>query len=445
MADVNTTKNEALLVLNDLEYKFPSHLSIQVRRHRTQSFFQRNTYPPRDTMVIDSQTGSAFVSGCDSYLSFNFKPVGAGGNWGSGSVLNLFKTIRVKTRGGQEINRIENFNVLMAKHPKWTNDNDWMHSEGGSLGFADYVNVVGTVFDAKNVNMLHSFYASNSYAVAIPLKYIAPVFAQDKLLPPQLMEGLRIEIELESSENACVGASITSYDISQPRILFDCTTIGDSFARRVGEMAATQGLNIMYTNFYSNQVSGSSAGQQNFNYDVKKAASLAMRLWTVSRDVASLQAAAKDSLGSLPFDYSSMSCHIGSDYFSNTPIRIDGYVATTVEGGLDNTNTRLLPEVYYHILTAVRENRMIKSYPSVSIENTSTNANGRLDAIMCFSFNKSTVDNYAGYAINNSRALVVDLEVSTAVNTAGITRRVDNWLEHLRNVRIFSNQAVISD
>jgi len=444
MADVNTTKNEALLVLNDLEYKFPSHLSIQVRRHRTQSFFQRSVYPPRDTMVIDSQTGSSFVSGCDSYLTFNFKPVGGDGNWGSGSVLNLFSTIRVKTRGGQEINRIENFNVLMAKHPKWTNDNDWMHAEGRALGFADFVNG-STLANGVNVNKLHTFYANNTYAVAIPLKYIAPIFAQDKLLPPQLMEGLRLEIELESSANACVGGAITAYDISQPRILFDCTTIGDSFARRVGEMAATQGLNIMYSNFYSNQVSGSSAGQQNFNYDVKKAASLAMRLWTISRDVAQVQSAAADSLGSLPFDYSSLSCHIGSDYFPNVPIRVDGYVVATNEGGTNNTNLRLLPEIYYHILTAVRENRMIKCYPSVPIENTATNLGSRQDAVMCFSFNKSTVDNYAGYAINNSRALVVDLEIDTTVNTAGVVRRLDNWLEHLRNIRIFSNQAVISD
>ena len=445
MADTNTTKNEALLVLNDLEYKFPSHLSIQVRRHRTQSFFQRSVYPPRDTMVIDSQTGSSFVSGCDSYLSFNFKPVGGDGSWGSGSVLNLFSTIRVKTRGGQEINRIENFNVLMAKHPKWTNDHDWLHSEGRALGFADFYNTTNTLAAAPNTNFLHNFYASNTYAVAIPLKYIAPIFAQDKLLPPQLMEGLRIEIELESSANACVGGTITSYDISQPRILFDCTTIGDSFSRRIGEMASTQGLNIMYSNFYSNQVSGSSAGQQNFNYDVKKAASLALRLWTVSRDVSKVQAAASDSLGSLPFDYSSLSCHIGSDYFPNVPIRVDGYVVSTNEGGANGANIRLLPEVYYHLLTAVRENKLIKSYPSVSIENTSTDINSRLDAIMCFSFNKSTVDNYAGYAINNSRALVVDYEVDTTVNTAGVSRRIDNWLEHLRNIRIFSNQAVISD
>jgi len=427
MAEVNQDMQEGLMRVNQLAYEFPAQLSVSTRRHRVTNYFQRNTYNPNETMVLDSQTGSAFVCGPDSYLSFLFTPT-VDGSFGSGSVLNLFETVRVKTRGGQELNRIENFNVLAAKHAKWTKSNDWAASEAQALGF-----VGGDI---------HTLIAGVTYRYTIPLKYLAPIFAQSKLLPPQLCEGLRIELQLESSDTARQGATGT-YTITQPQILFDATTIADAFARRIGELAATQGLNIMFSNFYSNQVSGS-AGQTSFNYDIKKAASKCMRLWTVSRNNAKVNTAADDSLGALPMDYTSVSTHIGSDYIPNVPIRVSGYVVTSSGGGANNQNTGLVSELYYHTLSAVSDNER-PCYPSVGLAGLSHDSNNIRDSVLVFSYNKSTLDNLSGYSVNNSRALIVDLECDTIVNGAGTVRRIDNWMEHLRNVRIFANQSVISD
>ena len=427
MAEVNQDMQEGLMRVNQLSYEFPAQLSVSTRRHRVTNYFQRNTYNPNETMVLDSQTGSAFVCGPDSYLSFLFTPTLAG-SFGSGSVLNLFETVRVKTRGGQELNRIENFNVLAAKHAKWTKSSDWAASEAQALGF------VGSD--------THGLVAGVAYRYTIPLKYLAPIFAQSKLLPPQLCEGLRIELQLESSDTVRVGAT-GSYTITQPQILFDATTIADAFSRRIGELAATQGLNIMFSNFYSNQVSGS-AGQTSFNYDIKKAASKCMRLWTVSRDNAKVNTAGSDSLGALPMDYTSVSTHIGSDYIPNVPIRVSGYVLTSASGGVDNKNTGLVSELYYHTLSAVSDNER-PCYPSVGLKALSYNADNVRDSVLVFSYNKSTLDNLSGYSVNNSRALIVDLECDTVVSGGTITRRIDNWMEHLRNVRIFANQSVISD
>ena len=427
MAEVNQDMQEGLMRVNQLSYEFPAQLSVSTRRHRVTNYFQRNTYNPGETMVLDSQTGSAFISGQDSYLSFLLTPSLAA-TFGSGSALNLFNTVRVKTRGGQELNRIENFNVLAAKHAKWTKSSDWAASEGQALGF-----VGGDI---------HSLVTNVPYRFTIPLKYLAPIFAQSKLLPPQLCEGLRIELELERSDTALKGVS-GSFTITQPQILFDATTIADAFARRIGELAATQGLNIMFSNFYSNQVSGS-AGQTSFNYDIKKAASKCMRLWTVSRNNANVNSAAADSLGSLPMDYTSVSTHIGADYIPNVPIRVSGYVATSATGGANNKNTGVISELYYHTLSAVSDNER-PCYPSVGLKGLTYNADDIRDSVLVFSYNKSTLDNLSGYSVNNSRALIVDLECDTVVNGGGTVRRLDNWMEHLRNVRIFANQSVISD
>ena len=433
MAEVNRDMQEGLLRVNSLVYEFPPQLSVSSRRHRVTNYFQRNTYNPSETMVLDSQTGSTFVYGPDSYLTFSIQSVGADADFGSGSCLNLINTVRVKTRGGQELNRIENFNVLASKHAKWTNEDSWLNSEASAMGFAG-----GSI-----AGKLHSVSAAVKTQYTIPLKFLAPIFAQSKLLPPQLCEGLRIEIELEKSATALLGAGVTSYTLLQPQVLFDATTIADSFTRRIGELSATQGLNIMYSNFYSNQVSGS-AGQSSFNYDVKKAASKCMRLWVVSRNIASINAAASDSLGSLPFDYSSMSTHIGADYVPNVPIRVSGLVLSDATGGVANANVRLTSEAYFHILSAVRDQEKPK-YPCVPLEHLNFNAANVRDAVLVFSYNKSTLDNISGYDVNNSRALIVDLEISDVVNGAGVARRLDNWMEHLRNVNIFPNQAVISD
>ena len=427
MAVVNQDMQEGLMRVNQLSYEFPAQLSISTRRHRVTNYFQRNTYNPGETMVLDSQTGSAFICGPDSYLSFVLTSTNAS-DFGSGSALNLFNTVRVKTRGGQELNRIENFNVLAAKHAKWTKSADWAASEGQAVGF-----VGGDIHDLP---------AAISYRYTIPLKYLAPIFAQSKLLPPQLCEGLRLELELESSNTALKGVA-GSYTITQPQLLFDATTIADAFSRRIGELAATQGLNIMYANFYSNQVSGS-AGQTSFNYDIKKAASKCMRLWTVSRNNANVSSPTADSLGSLPIDYTSVSTHIGSDYIPNVPIRVSGYVVTSATGGANNKNTGLVSELYYHTLSAVSDNER-PCYPSVGLKSLTYDADDVRDSVLVFSYNKSTLDNLSGYSVNNSRALIVDLECDTVVNGAGTVRRIDNWMEHLRNVRIFANQSVISD
>jgi len=426
--ETNKDMQEGFLRVNSLLYEFPPQLSVSSRRHRVTNYFQRNTYSPSETMVLDSQTGSTFVYGPDSYLTFSLLTAGANSSFGSGSCLNLINTVRVKTRGGQELNRIENFNVLASKHAKWTNEDSWLNSEASSMGF------FGSTLNS------HILGVKTQYT--IPLKFLAPIFAQSKLLPPQLCEGLRIEIELEKSDTALLGVG-ASYTLLQPQVLFDATTVADAFTRRIAELSATQGLNIMYSNFYSNQVSGS-AGQSSFNYDVKKAASKCMRLWVVSRDNTKINAAASDSLGSLPFDYSSMSTHIGADYVPNVPIRVSGYVLATAAGGADAANVRLTSEAYFHVLSAVRDQEKPK-YPAVSLENLNFDVNGRLDAVLVFSYNKSTFDNISGYDVNNSRALIVDLEISDVVNGASVSRRLDNWMEHLRNVNIFPNQAVISD
>ena len=435
MAEVNRDMQEGFLRVNSLLYEFPPQLSVSSRRHRVTNYFQRNTYSPSETMVLDSQTGSTFVYGPDSYLTFGVQSVGAVANFGSGSCLNLINTVRVKTRGGQELNRIENFNVLATKHAKWTNEDSWLNSEATAMGFA--------VGGAVENNKLNSLLTSVRTQYTIPLKFLAPIFAQSKLLPPQLCEGLRIEIELEKSSTALVGGSVTSYTILQPQVLFDATTIADAFTRRIAELSATQGLNIMYSNFYSNQVSGS-VGQTSFNYDVKKAASKCMRLWVVSRDIAKINAAASDSIGSLPFDYSSMSTHIGADYVPNVPIRVSGYVGTSNVGGANSENVRLTSEAYFHVLSAVRDQEKPK-YPAVRLEHINYDDDRVRDSVLVFSYNKSTFDNISGYDVNNSRALIVDLEISTVVNDALTARRLDNWMEHLRNVNIFPNQAVISD
>jgi len=199
----------------------------------------------------------------------------------------------------------------------------------------------------------------------------------------------------------------------------------------------------MFSNFYSNQVSGS-AGQTSFNYDIKKAASKCMRLWTVSRNNAKVNTAADDSLGALPMDYTSVSTHIGSDYIPNVPIRVSGYVLTSATGGVDNKNSGLVSELYYHTLSAVSDNER-PCYPSVGLTALSRDADNKRDSVLVFSYNKSTLDNLSGYSVNNSRALIVDLECDTVVNGSTTTRRIDNWMEHLRNVRIFANQSVISD
>lgn len=398
---------ESLLQVNRLLYRMPPALGITNRRNHRIDYFQQSSYQNGETMVLDSQVGTDFVDPKNSYLKLKVTPVGVDCDFATGSAANVINRILVRTRTGKEVCRLENANLLTKYIQTYDCPKDWEETLGKAQGYnagASTVPQTGKVF-------------------IIPM-WIVPCFNVDKLLPPQMTTGLRIEILLDTPGTALKadGPGLTSYTVDRPEIHWDTHDLADQFKRKIGEMAAKQGLNVVHKEFFHTIVSGGAA--TSYNFDVKKAASKALRLDVISRTPADVDDDTKDSMASRNYEWEKWQARIGSDYFPNAPVSIDD---VTEAGNA---------EAYYATLFAHQKVNQCWYPPSVTP--TTYTAGG--DAMISFNFNKSSVSELQGYAVNNSRAVLVDLTAN-----ASAARRLDVYLCYLRAAKYFTSNAEIRD
>jgi len=318
-------------------------------------------------------------------------------------------------------------------------EEDWLRTMGQSQGYTD--DAIG-----KNVP------TDTGVVFVVPLWCVAPCFNRKELCPSQTMEGLRIEIYLESTPNVFRdngSGAPSGYTINNPRIVWDCFDLGDAYKRKIAEMASRQGLNLLHKELFHTIVAAGSASQTSFNFDVKKAASKALKCHIITRAQQQIDTVTYDSLGSLAYDYSRIQAHIGADYFPQFPLECNVG---------DDSNLNNLNEVYYQTMFAHGKTNQCYNPPSVTPEQyDSQNSDGaggappkRENCMISINLNKSNVSDLQGYVVNTSRALIVDLQSAPRANNfpdgnANVTRRLDVYLEHLRVLKQYVSNAEIRD
>lgn len=444
-AEMNVAQSDsmvdALLQVSKLQYRMPPALGIVSRRNYREDYFQRSEYNAGSTMILDCQTGSDFVDSTNSYLVFRLNTEGADASLASGSAFNIANRVLVKTRTGREWSRVENSNLITKYMQLYSCEEDWLRTLGQSQGYTDdatgkTVSTTGAVF-------------------VVPLWCVAPCFNRKELCPSQTMEGLRIEIYLETTPNvfkvAVGNPSPTTYKINNPRIVWDCFDLGDAYKRKIAEMASRQGLNLLHKELFHTIVAAGSASQTSFNFDVKKAASKALKCHIITRAQQQIDTETYDSLGSLAYDYSRIQAHIGADYFPQFPLECN---ISASGSNLNNLN-----EVYYQTMFAHGKTNQCYNPPSVTPEQyDSQNSDGngnpvppkRENCMISINLNKSNVSDLQGYVVNTSRALIVDLQSAPRGGNfpdgnADVTRRLDVYLEHLRVLKQYVSNAEIRD
>lgn len=417
---------ESLLQVNDLLYRMPPALGISARKNHREDFFQQSTYGPNETMVLDCQTGSDFVDGHKSYLRFEVGCVGAPGSFGNnGSAANLFGRIVIRTRSGREVCRVEVANLLTCFRQHYSHSVSWFQSsQASSQGYDP------TLFIPQ---------APTTNVYAISMAELIPCFdpVGNVLLPPQMMEGLRIELSTTSAGEALTGVGITGYVIQQPRIQWSTVQLGDAFQRKIGEMAASAGLNILHKEVFHNQVSASAPGQTAFDFDVKKSASKALGAFFVSRDNAVVNDVNADSMKSMPYDWTSHQSHIGSDYYPMAPIRTSGLAnatAFTVNRG------RLAEALYYTFLG------MGQHMPAVSLDEFTSDVQLlTTKGLACIAYDYTKGQTLDGSIVNNSRSIIVSATADPVVAGVAVVRRIDGFLTFVRAAKYFVSNAEIRD
>ena len=430
-ANVSNGLAESLLEVNQISYRLPPQISVTSKCTHVINYSQQSTYSNTSrTMIFDVQTGSQFVDPACSYLRMIVKPGTTGFCFGSGSACNLFQRVVVRTANGKELSRVEDANLLIKMMDVFNNSKDWRNTAGKAQGYSDPADIKATVYA--------DLVPTTGKLFVIPVQTFMPCMSPHgaKLVPPNLMSGLRIEITLAEPArafckvNQATGLTdLTAYTIEQCELHLKTYELADAFARKIAEMSQN-GLNYLYKEHFHNIVSAGT--NTNINFDIKKACSKALTARIMPR--LSTVGTGRDQVASLPYKVNKLQSHIGESYWPNQPLQIDGAPSA------DNVN-----EHYYYSLYA--QNKLEnwnptgvspKEFLGRAVDGTANDVYS--SGIVAWSFAKSNVSDLAGYTTSNSRALLVDLQRDGTDNI-----RLDVYLTFLRLCKSYMSNTVVLD
>jgi len=276
---------QGLIALNDLTYVLEPDMSVAVNKTHKRHFFQSNTYVPQQRGICILNSGADYIDTRRSFLSFECKlSPSAGalthGFFGTGgSACNLIESILISTRSGDELCRITDFGLLQNMMIPLTYCNSWTQTTGQLMGLG------GGVLDSRG--LVHKDkYGANGQRFLIPMYLLAPLFGYGRLLPAMLMSCMRIEITWAPTAKAFKGHAATdgaSADVGAvpytiENLYFDLASVqlSDSIQRALNEQSATNGLEIVYTDYEKTEVNHGQLSDV-FHCEVRKSCSRALK------------------------------------------------------------------------------------------------------------------------------------------------------------------------
>ena len=402
VSDVSQQSSSGDLLVNNLVYSQPKALSLAINRTYNRQWFQRDQYNNGSTAIIDWNTGSDYVKACNSYLTFKVATTGAGStaNFGSGSAMNLIREIKVRSRSGTELDRVERANLWSKIDSRYNMPEAYLKKFGEVQGYG--ATRVGATDPANVVE-------TTGTRFCIPLKALSPFFrpVKGQMIPPQLASGLHIEIVFEDYRTALFqkAATVSGYVVSDIQMMLDCVALTDDTQKTLNMESASTGLEYVYPRIYTSVTSHPSA-QSNVSIQVRKAVSQACLAYTVVLPQAAVNDVTLDSLNSVPWDTVNWNYRLGSLYFPHQQISDDAKDGK---------------ESYLHAQMTFDKVQHPFSESSVSVTEFKTT-----DGIHAASFEKDTSLNISGLPINNSRVL----EIQSTFDTFTGAREIVTFLEY---------------
>ena len=364
-----TSANSAILQLNGLRYKTPQALSTTLFRTHKKSYSQRQSYQALETIVFDINT-SAFVDCEKSYLKFKIQATGADAGTGAiGSIMNIFRDIRISSKNGQELDRIQSLNEYSVYRTSYELDVDQLIANQPLTGLA-----------GGNANVT----TAAPVEFIVPLTWLAGFFnphVKGQKLPPHIWSGCRVELALESHTRAFISAgACTGYTITSPELVMMEHMPNDSTMKTVTESSQT-GLEWTYSRVFTSLESSSNL---TVTTDIKKAVSQATNVFCAIHPTASQNLLTADSFLSIAnaSATSEYQFRLGSMYLPNAP----------VVG---------LKESYLMTKQAFKEGEHLKGVATASYPNYST---GGLYAIGIPLQSDNSISS-SGLAVNNSATI----------------------------------------
>jgi hypothetical protein len=432
---------ESLRNLNALVYDRPTVSALISRRQVKINNFTAQQFELGDTMICVNNVQDC-VYGPTSTLKLDFNlvvttatttPAAIFGV--NGSILNIFESIRVSHRSGEQLSYLQQAGVWATIQRFYAvNPSASAQLEG----------LLNTGFTSGTVALTVGTYPMT---VQIPLWLFLGEFANSQqIMPAALIAGLRMEWKLNSLVNSLcsVNGNITAI---RPSLLLDCCAPYDSVEKTLMMEQADASKSGLQYSFYSPFQTNASIGGSAISFDIQQASTICETAHAVFRSSADLnsQSASKMNFQNV---LSVVQWRLASIYYPNQQI----IVAPPL-----NRNAL---EPYYTTLTAwngMPNQQMVKTAGQganvpYSVGSPDTNGsftassgswgNGGL-AVYSQTLDRSPVSSspYSGQSTNNSRLLV--FLATKDASAPGAVDRCDVFAVSLRVANLFSDSCVL--
>lgn len=436
--DINTRD---LITVNDLTYDLGSPSLVAVAKSFKPYFPDNNQYSnSSNRMILTFNSGSDFINGANSYLTFNLKVFREDGNtalaplaehyitFGSGSACNLINQVIVRSKDGAELENIRDVNVLAAIEAQWTKSPEYLNKMGSVQGFYNQdLNSDEHIVSGRDnkKSLTDELVRVSGKNFIIPLSSICALFRHSKLLPSMLIAGARLELVLERNCKTVFQTTADTvvnmpavYVISNPVVMCETVALADSIQSVLTEIASTDGLHIMIETI---DTTHDSTATLSIDSTVRRNISQALGLTVRVRKEVDITTAVADSMGGEAYDPS-----VAFQYQFRHGSQ---FIPTKVIDSLE--------EVYYQGQIAYDKARRVDSENSVSF--TDWRANGK--SIIAINLERNSLMDLSGVAISNSKSL----QFQAKYGGGAAARNISLFLYFTRLLTVFLTNTLVED
>jgi len=456
-----------------LGYGIPRDTSVVVNRTTKTYQFLHSTYQPGDIATCTFPTGTDYVDTHRSFLVFEFNNEDDAKSpeemlFGvHGSACNVIRDIAVYARSGEELCRIEDFNLLQNMVLPLKYDRDWFTHQGGGMWYGDRI------------------YA-NSQSCLIPMYILSPLFNTRRLLPAALVSGMRIEITLDDAAKVTYGydtqaiqpVDATNYSISSARFGLETVKLSDGIRRAMDEIISTNGIELVYTGWHHEWLEPGHGMIGETNMTIKGTFARALRAFARLRprengtELNSIHPEGqRDSFrGECVYPYNKHQWRLGERYYPDTPFLftrpvLESYthVLNAYQRFSGHTKRASLPLLRDNSLDGISDAVMRGDqssgesllYPGIMASTVGHLGSYFKDShVLGLDITRDDNNGISGRPINNVEPLTLSFSARSfsfellynsldTLVTGTVLRRMDVFLEYVKLVRVFTDNVEV--
>ncbi len=245
---ITSDQMSSLMTANNLSYTVQPSISLFNSRQYTKYPAQNSSYGQNQTIICHLSNSDTFVNPKTSYLKFSVRRTDGNaanqttfGEWGSG--LNLFSRVRYIHSSGVELSHNIDISPYEAMNSRVTESQEYWDTEGKLSGHNAEID-------------------ANSKTFCVRLDRLCKTFRSEKLVPPFLLSGSRLELQSASSDKAFVHSldQPTTYAIENVELVLDSYILSDAAFSSI-EVLSSQGK-VEYTAIDFELISSTKNSQQ---------------------------------------------------------------------------------------------------------------------------------------------------------------------------------------